>query len=126
MIRTKLAAFAFAALVVGAVACGGGGDSTGPTPAPQTATIRLLNESSVPIVAVYFTACSESTWGSNRLGASETLAPGALRTWTVEPGCYDLRASTGSKTASWFDRDVAAGGAIQLAVPAEVAAVDET
>ena len=118
MIRNYLAGLATAAILFGAAACGGGDNATGPAPtppappAPTTGTIRLLNESSATIVAVYFTKCDENTWGSNRLAASERLAPGALRTWTVEPGCYDLKASTGSKSASWFDRQLSAGGAM--------------
>ena len=128
MIRNYLAGLATAAILLGAAACGGD-DATGPAPtppAPTTGTIRLLNESSASIVAVYFTKCDDTTWGANRLAASERLAPGALRTWTVEPGCYDLKASTGSKSASWFDRELAAGGALQLAVPDAVASMIAT
>lgn len=125
MIRIRLMVVVAAALTLGAVACGGDSDGpAAPAPAPQTGTIRLLNDSSVPIVAVYFTKCDESSWGSNRLAASETLAPGALRSWTVEPGCYDFRASTGSKSASWYDRNLAPGGALQLAVPSTVSAIN--
>ena len=119
MIYNRLTTLAAGALLLGAVACGGD-DATSPSPAPQTATLRLLNESSATIVAVYFTSCDESTWGSNRLAASESIAPGALRSWTVQPGCYDFRASTGSKTASWYDRELTPGGALQLAVPTAV------
>jgi len=61
MIYNRLTTLAAAALLLGAVACGGD-DATSPPPAPQTATIRLLNESSATIVAVYFTSCDESTW----------------------------------------------------------------
>ena len=125
MICNRLTTLAAAALLLGALACGGD-DATSPPPAPQTGTIRLLNESSATIVAVYFTSCDESTWGSNRLAASESIAPGALRSWTVQPGCYDFRASTGSKTASWYDRDLVPGGALQLAVPAAVNAMIAT
>jgi hypothetical protein len=123
MIRNRLTRLAVAAFAFGAVACGGS-DSTGPgaEPAPQTGTIRLLNQSTATIVAVRFAKCSDPSWGPNRLAESESLAPGALRSWTVEPGCYDLRASTGSKSASWYDRELTAGGALQLAVPAAVSA----
>lgn len=124
MIRNRLMTIAVAALTSGAVACGGDkATAPAPTPAPQTGAIRLRNDSSVPIVAVYFTTCDESSWGANRLSAAESLAPGALRTWTVEAGCYDVRASTGSKSATWYDRTLVAGGALQLAVPAAVGAV---
>lgn len=125
MIRNRIMLAVVAALTLGAVACGGDSDGpAAPEPAPQMGTIRLRNDSSVPIVAVYFTTCDRSTWGENRLAASESLAPGALRSWTVEPGCYDFRASTGSKSASWYDRNLAAGGALQLAVPSTVSAIN--
>lgn len=117
-----LAAFALAlAFALSAAACGG--DSTGPEPAPRTSTIRLLNESATPITTVYFSQCDDTSWGANRLADGETLAPGALRSWTVAPGCYDFRASNGSKAASWFDREITPGGVLQLAVPVEVGAL---
>ena len=124
MIRNRLTILALAALGLAAAACGSDDDATGPAPAPQAGTIRLLNESSVPIVGVYITTCDDPTWGANRLGASESLAPGALRNWTVAPGCYDVRASSGTKTASWYERDLEPGGALQLAVPASVGAAE--
>jgi hypothetical protein len=62
------------------------------------------------------------SWGPHRPGASEHLAPNALRHWAVEPGCYDLKASNGSKSASWFDREVMSSDTVRLAVPAELSA----
>ena len=49
---------------------------------------------------------------------SETIAPGASRSWTVETGCYDMRASNGSKAAYWYDIQVTAGNAVEISVPA--------
>jgi hypothetical protein len=124
MIRRGLKALAIAAVVFNAAACGGK-DSTGPEP---MGTIVLLNESSVDIVSVYFTSCDDDSWGPNRLADSETLAAGQMKTWSVEPGCYDVRASTGAKSATWWDRDVTAGGSLNLAAPialADIAFGDE-
>jgi hypothetical protein len=121
MNRTKLMALAIATFALGA--CGGGGDSTGPAPAAETGSITLLNESNSTIVAVHISGCDEGTWGANRLGAAESLAPGALRSWTVAIGCYDLKASNGVKSASWFDLEVTPGGTVQLGVPASVDAM---
>jgi hypothetical protein len=117
MIHLGLRAVAIAAIAFGAAACGGD-DSTGPEP---MGTIALLNESSVDIVSVYFTSCDDDNWGPNRLADSETLAAGQLKSWSVEPGCYDVRASTGAKSATWWDREVAAGGALNLAAPIALA-----
>ncbi|HSJ62524.1 MAG TPA: hypothetical protein VK922_01340 [Gemmatimonadaceae bacterium] len=124
MIHFGLRAVAIAAIAFGAAACGGD-DSTGPEP---MGTIALLNESSVDIVSVYFTSCNDDGWGPNRLADSETLSSGQLKTWSVEPGCYDVRASTGAKSATWWDREVTAGGSLNLAAPialADIAFGDE-
>ncbi|HKT61839.1 MAG TPA: hypothetical protein VJQ46_17405 [Gemmatimonadales bacterium] len=124
MTRTTLAAWSAAVLLcLATAACGGGSgdDSTGPSPAPQAGTITLRNGSSTNLVAVNISLCSESSWGPNRLEQQETVAPGALRSWTVEPGCYDVKASNGSRSASWFDRELTAGGALNLEAPSELA-----
>jgi hypothetical protein len=35
----------------------------------------------------------------------------------MTPGCYDVRASTGAKFGTWFDREATAGGFVRLALP---------
>lgn len=116
MIRTKLMALAIAAVAL--AACGKDSDSTGPAPAAETGTITLLNESSTEVISVNIPSCEDPDWGANRLDGSETIAPGAERSWTVETGCYDLKASNGSKAAYWYDIQVGAGGNVQIPVPA--------
>jgi hypothetical protein len=105
---------AFAAMVLALGACDR--DSTGPT---ATAALELRNDANVPIVSVNIASCSDESWGGNRLNSSETIAPGATRTWSLTPGCWDVRASTANKSGSWFDREVTAGGTIRLALPPE-------
>lgn len=123
MFRTKLTAFAAAALLsVATAACGSSGDSTGPS-APRNGTITLLNESDAPIDAVYFSGCDEATWGPNRLAAGETIATGATRSWTTPAGCYDFKANIGTLAGSWFDRDLAPGGTLQFALDVVVSNV---
>ena len=107
MIRLyRLVAVPFVALML--AACGSDDDSsTGPS---TQATLQIKNSSSRTIVTVNFSSCSESSWGTDRLGENETIAPGAERSWQVAPGCYDIRAvaSTGGD-AEWFDRELTAG-----------------
>lgn len=119
MIRLDLLALTLATL---ALAACGKGDSTGPS-ASEAGTIVLLNDSSTPVVEVNFSSCDDDSWGPNRLASAEALGPGAIRDWSVEAGCYDVRASTGARSATWLGRDVPAGGSLQLAVPSGVDAM---
>lgn len=119
MLRSTSMALCLAGLVL--AACGKD-SSTGPAPA-DTGTLTMLNDSNSPIVAMYFTSCEDGSWGPNRLSASENVAPGALRSWTVEAGCYDFKASTGERSATWWDLALTPGGTVQLGVPADVDAM---
>lgn len=88
-------------------ACLGGSDDDGPTcgdlvcEGDEGATcaadcqagegiLRVENRSSFVIVELYVSACSESTWGPNQL--SGVLSPGYYVAYTVDVGCYDVRA----------------------------------
>lgn len=107
---TALAVFAMLA----ATACDK--SSTGPEP-QATATIELHNNANVPVVSVQIVPCGASEWGTNKLNQNESIASGGERSFTTPPGCYDVRASTGTKAGIWRDREAAAGGTVYLAVP---------
>ncbi|MEX0691037.1 MAG: hypothetical protein WD934_06270 [Gemmatimonadales bacterium] len=98
--------------VVALVACT---ETTAPdddgTPTPSTATIRVVNNTGEAIFYVYFSLCSDPSWGSDRLGSTETISDGASRSWTgVSPGCYDLRADTQSgRSVTFLSVQVSAG-----------------
>jgi hypothetical protein len=100
--------------VLAAAACDK--SSTGPE-TPTMATIELRNNNSAPIVTVNISSCSEAVWGANRLNQDESIATGATRTWSMPPGCYDVRASTGTKSGIWYDREAVAGEFLRLALP---------
>ncbi len=119
MTKSRLAAAAFAAaLTLASAACGG--DSTGPSPAPaQTqGAIVMRNDANTNIVSVNISRCTNPSWGDNLLAANESIAPTALRSFPLEPACYDVRVSTASKSAYWYDRTVAPGDTVLLALSA--------
>lgn len=111
-------------LMLGAAAltaCGDSGTEPSSPPPPPPATsgsIRILNEANTAIVGVFISSCTDPSWGNNRLGAGEEIAPGAVRSFTMPAGCYDVKASTGTKSGSWYDRTLTAGGTVSLALPA--------
>jgi hypothetical protein len=100
-----------ATLAVVAVAACGGKDSTAPA---TPGTIVIKNASNIEIVVVNITSCSESTWGPDRLGATETIVPGAQRSFTVALGCQDVRARAGTGDQEWYDVNVTAGSSSVL------------
>ena len=56
------------------------------------ATIIVENNASVSVREIYISDCDDDTWGSDELGSTETIAPGADRAFGVDAGCYDLMA----------------------------------
>ena len=80
-------------------ACDGAENSVGPTPTPPspapsaaTGTIRVTNTSSSSIWFVYFSPCSSTDWGIDRLG-TDVILSGASMQWTsIGTGCWDVKA----------------------------------
>lgn len=82
-------------------------------PAVEEATLMLANESANSIYFVYISPCSASGWGSDRLGSDEVVASGRTRSWTLEPGCYDLKAvDSMGDAAEEMDVQLPAGGTL--------------
>jgi hypothetical protein len=81
----------FVSLLAGlALVAACGGDSS---TAPQQTRILLRNDSAGTIDEFYFSACTASSYGSNRI--SQPVAPGGSQTFdNIEPGCYDFLAGT--------------------------------
>lgn len=101
LLKYPLRALALLPLLV--AACG---DSTGPD---SDATIVIHNASSTNIMAVEYAKCSDDEWGPDRLPGGEVIAPGASRSFTVEPGCWDVSASDGANWIEWYDNTMVAG-----------------
>ena len=113
---------ALAVLPLLLAACGGE-----PTDPLTNASIVIHNASGVAITAVEYARCSDDEWGDDRLDSGEVIAPGASRTFIVEPGCWDVSASNGGDWAEWYDNDLDAGqvetfSASSFPVPGLVAA----
>jgi len=96
---TRHASLVAALLVVGAVTLtgcfqmpmrGGSGGVTGGSSGGRTELV-LINNTGVPIYYVYISSCSSSSWGEDQLG-SNVVMPGNTWTWTMNAGCYDLKA----------------------------------
>ena len=75
-------------------ACGGGDDSTtGPGPTPTEATFTVVNHApNGSVLFLRYRPCGGSGWSSDVLGSS-VLSSGEQTSWTVSPGCYDVRAT---------------------------------
>lgn len=54
--------------------------------------LTLVNNSGTTVCYVYISPTSDTTWGDDWLGSSETISNGSSRSFTVTPGDYDLRA----------------------------------
>src|SRR4051794_27788876 len=68
-------------------------------PDPPT-RIRVENNSSVAVVAVKYSSCSDTGWGPNRL--TTTLSPGQRREFDVAPpGCWDVLVAGSLYALEW-------------------------
>lgn len=108
-----------------AAACGGDSDPTGPgnppPPAPTGTAIRMTNQSSRAAWYVYFRACGTEDFGEDRLGSSNVLSSNEAFTSQVDPGCYDVLATTDPTEAShyqalWQELAVGEGQQASLAI----------
>ena len=75
-------------IICAALGCGGND--------PGGATLTIDNQSGGPVASVQFTGCDELEWGENQIDESETIAAGVQRSFDVDPGCYDIRAGSGT------------------------------
>ena len=90
--------FLAAMLLVGGLALSGCFSMQAPMPRSSGGSsgggrteLTLVNRTGVPIYYVYVSSCSSSEWGPDQLG-SNVVMPGSTYTWTMDSGCYDLKA----------------------------------
>ena len=56
-----------------------------------SATLDIVNQTSSQIYYLYLSSCSSDSWGSDQLG-SDVIAVGSTYSFSMTPGCWDLRA----------------------------------
>lgn len=91
--RVRIVAL-LAAIAVAVPLAGCGDDEEGPM-FQDPATITVLNQTNGRILQVFFRTCGAAQWGSDRLPddpVDGVIQVGASRSFTVEAGCYDMRA----------------------------------
>lgn len=97
---------------------GPGSDPQNPTNGTGgAAAIVLQNNSGVPVCYVNFSSSSSSDWGGDQLGSSETIAPGANRSWSVAAGSYDVRAQDCNHGVLAERRNITVNGSTAVSVP---------
>lgn len=86
--------------VASCVVTGGGGPTAGSMRNGNTQTVRnaygtgtlvVRNDSTTAIHRVRFSTTQDSNWGEDRLRSDEVVMPGAMRSWTVPPGDYNVK-----------------------------------
>ncbi len=122
MLRSILATLAICSLS----SCKGGDGPSAPddnTPAPSTSTgtIRVSNSTSAAIWFVYFSPCSTTDWGVDRLGDDVILSGSSVQWASVPTGCWDVKAElSDGREAIRFGLAVARGAVAEWR-PAESA-----
>ncbi len=71
-----------------------------------TLNVTFSNQTNIDICEIYISKEKANDWGENQLAESETLAPGAEKTFSVKSGKYDLLARSCSKEALYSYRGV--------------------
>ncbi len=106
MTGTRTRMFSLLATVALAVTLAGCGDDTPTGPDFQNpSTIRIVNELQGPVLFVSFRTCDTTEWGDDQLAIrarrlgkdpndplESVIQPTDAKDFTVEAGCYDLRA----------------------------------
>lgn len=95
---------------------GPGGDPNNPS-SGGAAAIVVRNNSGAPICFVNFSSSSDSDWGGDQLGSSETIGPGASRSWNVNAGTYDVRLQDCQHGTLAERRGIAVNGPTDVTLP---------
>ncbi len=94
---------------LGNITGGGGGGS---------ATVTLINNSGSTVCYVYISPNTETTWGSDWLGATEVINNGSSRVFTgITPGVYDLRADDCNSNVLYEEYGINISGSYTWNIP---------
>ncbi|MDE2720421.1 hypothetical protein [Candidatus Palauibacter polyketidifaciens] len=96
MKQKRYAIVAVMAIGLSLAACGED-DPVVPEPMfDSPSTVRVVNRLFGPVIRFFARPCGTSDWGQDLFGTDHpvegTIQPGDSRDFTVEAGCYDLRA----------------------------------
>jgi hypothetical protein len=108
------AALACLAVLAGCSSLVTGGDLI--RPGEATGTIEVINDTDGLLDVVLISECNASTYGLDRMGDNEVIAPGASRAFTVSAGCWDVDAGAFGVGEARQRMTVAPGGITQYTV----------
>ncbi len=77
---------------------GGGGGGNGNV-SSGSARLDVVNRSGQSVYSMQASSCSDSNWGTDRLGSS-TISSGGSMSFDLTPGCWDFRADFDSDHSS--------------------------
>jgi len=60
----------------------------------MTVTLDIVNQTNSPVFYLYLSSCSSDSWGADQLG-SDVIAVGSTYSFSMTPGCWNLRAELG-------------------------------
>ena len=94
MVRTLLRALPVVALAFALSGCMSttryvptGGSSGG-----SGASLVVINNAPVSVFYLYASPCSSDSWGPDRLDSDQVISSGETASFTMTPGCWDLKA----------------------------------
>ncbi|RKU34170.1 hypothetical protein C6496_20660 [Candidatus Poribacteria bacterium] len=77
--------------------------------------LTVKNHSNVTITSIFIAAAEDDSWGADQL-KSDVLLPGAIVTFTIEPGIYDVRIVSKHHRDFIYEADISSGWTTTVAV----------
>ena len=77
--------------------------------------LTVKNHSNVTITSIFIAAAKDDSWGADQL-KSDVLLPGAIVTFTIEPGIYDVRIVSKHHQDFIYEADILSGLTTTVAV----------
>lgn len=77
--------------------------------------LTVKNRSNVTITSIFIAAAEDDSWGADQL-KSDVLLPGAIVTFTIEPGIYDVRVVSEHRRDFIYEADISSGWTTTVAI----------
>ena len=68
------------------------GSSSGSSSSSSGASLVVVNNAPASVFYLYASPCSSSSWGPDRLDSDQVISSGETVSFTMTPGCWDLKA----------------------------------